>query len=56
MRTVTYSIDTLKSFFHKHIIATMTQLKHALGTTVDMTVYRKLQQLSYHSSYSPWRY
>lgn len=52
MRTVTYSIDTLKSFFHKRIIATMAQLKHALGTTVDMTVYRKLQQLSYHSSYS----
>lgn len=52
MRTVIYSIDTLKSFFHEHLIATMPQLKNALGTTVDMTVYRKLQQLSYHTSYS----
>lgn len=52
MRTVTYSIDTIKSFFHKHIIATMPQLKNALGTTIDMTVYRKLQLLSYHTSYS----
>jgi hypothetical protein len=33
-------------------IATMTELKVALGTQVDMTVFRKLRQLGYRSSYS----
>ena len=52
MRTPTYSLDSLRSFFKNNIIATMKQLKAVLGTAVDMTVYRKLRQLSYHSSYS----
>ena len=30
----------------------MAELKRALGTHADMTVFRKLRQLSYHSSYS----
>jgi hypothetical protein len=33
-------------------IATMPELKAALGTDTDLTVFRKLAQLSYHSSYS----
>lgn len=33
-------------------IATMHELKAALGTQVDMTVFRNLRQLHYHSSYS----
>jgi hypothetical protein len=33
-------------------IATMLELKTALGTDVDVTVFRKLHELSYHSSYS----
>ncbi|MGH7472067.1 MAG: hypothetical protein ACRENP_29305 [Longimicrobiales bacterium] len=33
-------------------IATMPDLKAVLGTDVDVTVFRKLQELSYHSSYS----
>src|SRR5918996_82902 len=33
-------------------IATMPELKAALGTDVDLTVFRKLRELSYHSSYS----
>lgn len=33
-------------------IATMPELKAALGTDVDMTVFRKLRALAYHSSYS----
>lgn len=33
-------------------IATMPELKAALGTDVDLTVFRKLHELSYHSSYS----
>ncbi len=52
MRTATYSIESLRSFFKVNIIATMKQLKAVLGTAVDMTVYRKLRLLSYLSSYS----
>lgn len=52
MRTATYPIETLREFFKVNIIATMKQLKAALGTAVDMTVYRKLRLLSYLSSYS----
>lgn len=33
-------------------IATMTELKSTLGTQVDMTVFRKLRELDYRSSYS----
>ncbi len=33
-------------------IATMPELKAALGTDVDMTVFRTLRALAYHSSYS----
>jgi hypothetical protein len=33
-------------------IATMAELKAALETEVDVTVFRKLHQLGYHSSYS----
>lgn len=52
MRTPFFSADALRSFFQEHIIATMNQLKDALGTSVDMTVYRKLRQLSSLTSYS----
>ncbi|HSD31640.1 MAG TPA: hypothetical protein VLB49_07000, partial [Gemmatimonadales bacterium] len=33
-------------------IATIEQLKAALGTSVDMTVFRKLREIPYHTSYS----
>ncbi|MBM3749090.1 MAG: hypothetical protein FJW34_25275 [Acidobacteria bacterium] len=33
-------------------IATMPELKQALGTAVDVTVFRKLKQLAYRTSYS----
>ena len=52
MRIPQFSVETLRFFFHNHIIGTMKQLKDALGTSVDMTVYRKLRQLSYLTSYS----
>ena len=52
MRTATYSLDSLRRYFKDHTMATMEQLKTVLGTAVDMTVYRKLQQLSYLTSYS----
>lgn len=36
----------------RHKIATMEDLKGALGTNISMTVFRKLRQLSYRTSYS----
>jgi hypothetical protein len=52
MRPATYSLDSLRLYFRDHTIATMEQLKTVLGTAVDMTVHRKLQQLNYLTSYS----
>ena len=52
MRTPKFSVEALRFFFNKHSTGTMRQLKDALGTSVDMTVFRKLRQLSYHTSYS----
>ena len=52
MRTSQFSAETLQSFFCEHIIGTMQQLKETLGTSVAMTVYRKLRQLPYITSYS----
>lgn len=52
MRPPIFSTDTLRSFLEEHTIATMPQLKSALDTSVDMTVFRKLRSLGYHASYS----
>ena len=42
----------LVRLFANKKIAPMQELKHALGTEVDMTVYRALKRLSYRTSYS----
>ena len=42
----------LRQLFRDRTILTMDQLKAALDTQVAMTVFRKLRQLSYLSSYS----
>jgi len=42
----------LVELFRGNRIATMAQLKDALGTEVDITVFRKLKELSYVTSYS----
>lgn len=42
----------LVRFFANKKIATMQELKHALETEVDMTVYRALKRLGYLTSYS----
>ena len=52
MRKETYAADTLGRFFARNKIATMEQLKKLLGTDANMTVIRKLKELSYLSSYS----
>ncbi len=52
MKTETFRAESLIAFFRRQQIATMDQLKAALGTTVDMTVFRKLREISYISSCS----
>ena len=52
MRTVEFQAETLRTLFAQQPVATMEELKRALGTTVDLTVLRKLQALGYLSSYS----
>jgi hypothetical protein len=52
MRTTSFLSDRLRKLLLSKKIATLPELKQALGTTVDTTVFRKLKELSYHSSYS----
>jgi hypothetical protein len=52
MRTPFFLADPLRKFLRANKIATLPELKQALGTTVDTTVFRKLKELSYRSSYS----
>jgi hypothetical protein len=44
--------DLLPAFLHQTRVATLDQLKHVLGTTGTMTVFRRLKALGYRSSYS----
>jgi hypothetical protein len=52
MRTPSFLSDHLRKLLRSKKIATLPELKQALGTTVDTTVFRKLKELSYLSSYS----
>jgi hypothetical protein len=52
MRPTVFSADVLRRFLLKKRIATLPQLKQWLGTEADITVFRKLQQLSYRTSYT----
>ena len=52
MRSKTFTANNIKEFLLRQKIATMPELQTALGSRVNMTVIRKLQELSYHSSYS----
>jgi hypothetical protein len=52
MRAVTFSTNVISELFATQSIATMHELKKALGTSVDMTVFRKLNSLGYLASYS----
>ena len=52
MRTPQFESDTLLPLFRRRWIVTMQEMKAALGTTVDRTVLRKLQEFPYHCSYS----
>ena len=52
MRTESFHADDLTRALRQRKIATMPELKKALGTEVDVTVFRKLKQLAYRTSYS----
>ena len=52
MRPIRFSSERLEALFQDATVATLPQLKAALGTTVDLTVFRKLSALPYRTSYS----
>lgn len=52
MRPETFRASALVQMFRRRTIATMADMKTALGTGVDMTVFRKLRALDYLTSYS----
>jgi hypothetical protein len=52
MRPTLYSAATLIALLQSRRIASMADMKEALGTSVDLTVLRKLKALGYRSSYS----
>jgi hypothetical protein len=52
MRPNTFDTKTLRQCLRRHKIATLPELKRALGTEVDLTVFRKLKPLGYLSSYT----
>ena len=52
MRPTQYSAETLERFLTSNVVATMPEIKRALGTEVYKTALRKLKQLSYLASYS----
>jgi hypothetical protein len=52
MNVVRYPADKLVTLLQAQKVATMPQLKSALGTSVTFTVLRKLAPLGYRSSYS----
>lgn len=52
MRPTVFSANLLRQFLRRNRIATLPQLKQLLGTQADITVFRKLKELSYRASYS----
>jgi hypothetical protein len=52
MRPTVFSAVPLRQFLRRNRIATLPQLKRLLGTEADITVFRKLRELSYRTSYS----
>lgn len=52
MKTTKYHLQALKEFFDRHKIATLDQLRQAPGNPARCTVFRKLADLQYLSSYS----
>jgi len=52
MRPISFDPKTLRQYLRQHKIATLSELKRALNTDADLTVFRKLKTLEYLSSYT----
>lgn len=52
MRPILFRADQLRSLLLRNKIATLDVLKRTLGSSVDVTVFRKLKALGYCTSYS----
>jgi hypothetical protein len=52
MRPLSYRSDALRALLLRNQIATLDEMKQALGNPVDVTVFRKLKPLDYLTSYS----
>jgi DNA-binding transcriptional regulator YhcF (GntR family) len=52
MRPLSYHSDELRALLLRNQIATLDEMKRALGNPVDVTVFRKLKLLDYLTSYS----
>jgi hypothetical protein len=52
MNTIRFVLQPLQDLFERLHAVTMPEMKSALGTEVDQTVFRKLAQLPYRTSYS----
>lgn len=52
MKTTSFPVERLLSLFKKQKIATISELKEALGSDCSMTVFRKLRELEYITSCS----
>ena len=52
MRLPSFSADSLRQLLLRRSVATLPDLKRTLGTPVAVTVYRKLKELDYLTSYS----
>jgi hypothetical protein len=52
MRPFSFHSDELRTLLFRNKIATLEELKQALGTSVGVTVFRKLRPLDYLTSYS----
>lgn len=52
MRPLSFRSDELRALLRRSKIATLDELKQALGSAVDVTVFRKLKALDYLTSYS----
>lgn len=52
MNTPKYHLQVLREFFNSHKIATIEELRAALGNPARCTIFRKLGEIEYLSSYS----
>jgi hypothetical protein len=52
MRKPTFSAAAVRQFITRHQIADLNQIKEVLGCAVNVTIFRKLRELNYLTSYS----